>query len=536
MKPTRQRAGLTPLTQAFLGACFFGLLVWAYLPALRGGFIWDDDAYVTENQTLRNLSGLWEIWFDPSATPQYYPLVHTSYWIEHHFWGLNPLGFHLTNLGLHVFASLLLWRVLSVLQISGAWLAAALFACHPVQVESVAWVTERKNVLSAVFYFSAALAFFRFYELGAQKVSWRRAFFYGLAFFLYMAALLSKTITCSLPAALLLIIWWKSGTLRSRDFLAVAPMFMVGIVFSIGTVFLEQNHVGASGPEWLLSFAERVLIAGRALWFYIFKLIVPANLIFIYPRWQLAPHLWWQWLYPSAALLVLFSMWRFRALLGRGPLVAVLFFAGTLFPALGFVNVYPMRYSFVADHFQYLACVGVFVLFASGACRFPRLILIPVALLLVFLGLSRQQAAAYVDVKILWESTLRKNPSCWMAHNNLGMIFKEEGRIDEAVVHYREALRLNSEYPEAHYNLGIVSYQSKQIDDALFHFQAAVRLKPEDAEARNNLGATLRAKGRLDEAIFQFREALKLKPDYDLAWLNLARTIEIRRALSRGAF
>jgi hypothetical protein len=383
------------------------LVFLAYLPALRGGFIWDDDAYVTHNPTLHDLGGLQRIWFELGAVPQYYPMVHTTFWLEYHLWGLHPVGYHLINVLLHAAAAIFLWQVLLRLRIRGAWLAAVLFALHPVCVESVAWITERKNVLSAVFYFTAALAFLRFVALeepdGPNRLRW---YWYLGALVLFMAALLSKTVTCTLPAALLLVCWWKKGRVQRGEILPLLPFFALGVGLGLITAWMEKFHVGAQGAEWSLTFADRCLIAGRALWFYAGRLVWPAHLTFIYPRWKIEPEVWWQWLFPVAAVGVVAGLWLARRRIGKGPLVAVLFFAGTLGPALGFVNVYPMRFSFVADHFQYLASVGLITLCAVGLARMPRVM--PATLVVLLGALTWQQAGIYRNLETLWRDTLAR--------------------------------------------------------------------------------------------------------------------------------
>ena len=464
-----------------LGACSVALMLIVYLPALGGGFGWDDDAYVTNNLTLRSVRGLSQIWGQLTATPQYYPLTYSSFWLEYHLWGPNPLGYHVVNVLLHTLAAMLLWRVLVRLQLPGAWLAAGIFALHPVAVESVAWITERKNVLSAVFYFAAALAYLRWLDYRTTKI-------YLLSFALFMCALFSKTVTASLPAALLLVIWWKHGRIPGRDVRPLLPFFAAGAALGLVTSWLERTHVGANGPEWALSFFDRCLIAGRALWFYAGKLFWPTNLTFIYPRWQIDPGIWWQWLFPAAAIAVVMIPWSLRARIGRGPLVAVLFFAGTLFPALGFANVYPMRYSFVADHFQYLASTGLIVLAAAGLTRIVRPVPFAAVLLPLLLAvLTWKQSAIYADAKTLWQDTLAKNAASWMAHNNLGTILESEGRIDEAASHYAEALRLKPDHAEAHNNLGNTSYKKGLTDAAIGEYREAIRLKPDYATAYSNL-------------------------------------------------
>ncbi|MFZ0825885.1 MAG: tetratricopeptide repeat protein [Verrucomicrobiia bacterium] len=496
------------------------LVFLAYLPALHCGFIWDDDSYVTENLTLHDLGGLQRIWFQVGAVPQYYPMVHTSFWLEYHLWGLNPVGFHAINVLLHATAAILLWQVLRRLQIPGAWLAAILFALHPVEVESVAWVTERKNVLSAVFYFAAALCYLRFVEWGKTGAPNRlRWSWYGAALALFLAALLSKTVACSLPAALLLVCWWKKGRLQRGDVVPLLPFFALGVGLGLMTAWMEKTHVGAQGPEWSLTFADRCLIAGRAVWFYAGKLVWPAQLTFIYPRWEIQPEVWWQWLFPIAAIGAVAGLWLARRRMGRGPLVAVLFFVGTLGPALGFVNVYPMRYSFVADHFQYLAAVGLITLGAAGLARLPRLI--PATLVALLAALTWQQTGIYRNLDILWRDTLAKNPDCWLAHNNLGIYLYNEGRMEEAMDHYQKAIRINPNRFDTFYNLGAALAAEGRFDEAIANYHLALQINPNYAYALNNLGIALANQGRLDEAIPCYRQAIQIEPDFPGALNNL---------------
>ncbi len=515
------RGRMLPVWQ---GGLIVLLVFLAYLPALRGGFIWDDDDYVTQNPTLHDLGGLQRLWFKVGAVPQYYPVVHTTFWLEYHLWGLNPVGYHLINVLLHATAAILLWRVLLRLQIPGAWLAAVIFALHPVEVESVAWITERKNVLSAVFYFAAALACLRFVALkepgGPNRLRWS---WYLGALVLFMAALLSKTVTCSLPAALLLVCWWKKGRIQRGDVMPLLPFFVLGAGLGLMTAWIEKYHVGAQGAAWSLTLGERCLIAGRALWFYAGKLAWPVQLTFIYPRWTLETEAGWQWLFPIAAVGIMGGLWLARHRIGKGPLVAVLFFAGTLGPALGFVNVYPMRYSFVADHFQYLAGVGLIVLAAAGLNRAPRVI--PATLVVLLGALTWQQAGIYRDLETLWRDTLAKNPGCWLAHNNLGPLLRNQGRVEEAMEHYHQALQNNPNNAETLNNLGVALATKGRFDEAIENYRKAIRINPNSSGALNNLGAALTAKGRLDEAIENYRKAIQINPTYYEALDNLGTAL-----------
>jgi tetratricopeptide (TPR) repeat protein len=506
----------------------------AYLPAMRGGFVWDDDDYVVNNQTLRSPAGLASIWFQPGSVPQYYPLVHTTFWIEYHLWGLRPFGYHLVNVLLHAAVSLLLVAALRRLRVPGAWLAGAIFALHPVQVESVAWITERKNVLSGVFYMLAALAYFRFAPPDgdeSRSASPRR--WYALSLGLFVCALLSKTVAATLPAALLLVVYGRRGRLSRSDWLPLVPFLVLGAIAGYGTAWMERHSVGAQGEEWALSFPQRLLVAGRAPWFYASKLVWPSNLTFIYPRWRLAPGEFLQWLYPAAALAALAVLWVRRRRFGRGPLVAALFFVGTLTPALGFFDVYPMRYSFVADHFQYLAAAGLIALAAAGASRLvSALRRIPAArsaaiaalgaALLLLAGATWRRGHAYGDLETLWRDTIARNPGCWMAQHNLGLAYESRGDLQQAIVQYRKAVEIRPDLETSHFNLATVLARSGDIEGARRSFEEALRVRPDYPEALNNLGNVLILQGKVGEAIERYRRAVALDPGYASAHTNLA--------------
>ncbi len=553
-----------PSTRTLLGIGLIGLAcVVAYSTAMRGGFIWDDDAYVTQNDTLRSFDGLGRIWFEIGATPQYYPMVFTTFWLEYQTWGASPAGYHFINVVLHALSAVLLWFLLRKLSVPGAWLAAAIFALHPVHVESVAWITERKNVLSGVFYLASLTAFLRFAPIDAGERGGPRRFgMYWLALVLFICALLSKTVTCSLPAAILLIYWWKRGTLPRREVLAIVPMLAIGLATAALTVWLERHHVGAEGRDWTLTGIERTLVAGRAAWFYLGKLVLPFPLMFVYPRWDISQAVWWQYLFPAAVVVLLTVLRVLQRRIGRGPLTAALFFGGTLVPALGFIDVYPFRYSFVADHFQYLASIGPIVLIAAllskaldrFASRSPapargrgrkaaakeasKAPVVPAlakgVVLLVLVVLTARQGMIYRDIETLWRDTLARNPDAWLAHHNLAKILEARGELEAAAKHNRETLRLHPNDPDAHNNLAIVLTRQQKRDEALEHYNAALALKPDLAATHSNMAVLLLNLGRVDEAIHHFRKAIDFEVNHAGVYANLGLALRRRGDLDEA--
>ena len=499
----------------FLGLLLVAAIIFVYQPVWHAGFIWDDNAHVTK-PALRSLNGLAHIWTQLGATQQYYPLVHSVFWAGHRLWGDATVGYHLINILLHAVSALLLVKLLRQLKIPGAWLAAAIFALHPVEVESVAWISELKNTLSGVFYLGSALAY-----LGFDRN--RSGGNYALALGLFVLGLLSKTVIATLPAALLVVFWWQRGKLSwKQDVRPLLPFFVAGIGAGLFTAWVEGKYIiGAESSEFNFSIIERFLIAGRVTWFYLGKLFWPVNLVFVYPRWHVSPTVWWQYLYPGAALLLLGVLYWQRGR-WRGPLAGLLFFGGTLFPALGFFNVYPFRFSLVADHFQYLAGIGPIVLVAAGVStlfssfRERRRFWEPAlcgTLLAVLCVLTWRQSRTYQNDETLWRTTLARNPDSSLAHNNLGNFFLQNGRGDEAVEQFQKALEIEPRYALAHNNLGAAFYQLGQVDEAVTHYQKALEIEPRYAQAHNNLGIVLFQKGRVDEAIAHFQKALAIQPN-----------------------
>ena len=500
----------------------------AYQKAWHAGFIWDDDLYVTQNKLLTAPDGLSRIWFSLDSPSQYFPLTYTSFRFEYALWGAYPEAYHWGNILLHTANALLVWRLLWVLRIPGAWLAAAFFALHPVQVESVAWISERKNVLMGLFFLLALLAWVKFVEASSKE----RGKYYGLALFFYALALFSKTTACTLPAALLLILWLKKVRIDWRRLVQIGPFVVLGLGMGLVAMWWERYHQGTLDEFYGVGLPERFLVASRALWFYAGKLLWPANLVFSYPRWTISAGnpLDYAWLLATAVAVVLVYLGRHR--LGRGPIVAALFFVATLSPVLGFIMLYTFRYSFVADHYQYLACIGPLALAAAGITRavdffgqgkrFVQGALC--AALLVSLGvLSWRQCAMYVDLDTLWSTTIARNPDSWMAHNNIGITLARQGRTQEAIDHFNRALELNPHHDEADYNLANALLRLNREDEAVPHYEAALKINPRNTRAHFNLAAVLAHKGRAEEAIVHYNKVLETYPNDPVVHKNLEK-------------
>jgi tetratricopeptide (TPR) repeat protein len=541
LKPSSRSDGISPWWPRLAAVAILGATLLAYLPALGGGLLWDDGAHITSPR-LQSAHGLWDIWFRLGATQQYYPVLHTAFWIEHRIWADSVLGYHLANVVLHASAACLFALVLARLRPTGpgwpwpAWFAAAVFALHPVCVESVAWISEQKNTLSLVFYLLSALVYLQFDRD-------RRLGRYFLALGFFVLALLSKSVTATLPAALLLLLALRRPSLAfRRDIVPLLPWFAAGICSGLFTAWVERNFIGAKGEAFNLGLVERCFLAGRVVWFYLGKLFWPSPLAFIYPRWQVAGT--WAWSLGIVALAAAVAcLWAMRKW-SRAPLVALLFFVGSLVPALGFVNVYPFLFSYVADHFQYLACLGIIALVADGgadvarefcrhrlggaraAARFAA-IASGAAVLAVLFILTRRQSYHYRDAGALYEDTLAKNPGCWMAENNFGVYLMDRGEWDGSIAHLRRAVSLRPAYSDAHNNLGnALSKLPGHSAEAVSEFEEALRLEPGMAQAHANLGLALSNEpGRRGEGIAELRAALRGNednPDYARAHADLA--------------
>jgi tetratricopeptide (TPR) repeat protein len=533
LHPTDQGSqfSFSPRLQRWLWGLLLVLATFmAYQPAWNGKPIWDDAAYMITSPLPPAAEWLRRIWFSLASPSQYFPLTFTMFYIERGLWGFNPAGYHLVNILLHAANALLVWLVLARLRVPGAWLAAGIFALHPVQVESVAWIAERKNVLMGLFFLLTVLAWIRFLDEHCKR-PWRC---YVLALFFYALALFAKTTACTLPAALLLILWLEKMPVTWRRVAQVAPFVAMGFGMGMVTVWWEHYHQGTQGRLFEIAPVERVLIASRGLWFYAGKLLWPANLTFSYPRWTISasdPRAY-GWLLATVALGAV--IWRARRRAGRSVEVAAVFYAVTLSPVLGFFMLFTLLYSFVADHYQYLACIGPIALAGAGIQTLfgwigERSLVWERAfcgmLLAALFVVTWRQCRMYTDVETLWLTTLDRNPDCWLAQNDLGALLFEKGQVDQAIIRFRSSLAIYPDNAEAQNNLGAALDKKGQVDEAILRFRKAVALRPNFAEAYCHLGNALLRKGQVDHAILEIQKAVAVRPDFAQLYFILGNAL-----------
>ena len=523
------------------------LVAVSYFPAIRADFIWDDEI-VTTLKAIRDWGGIAELWFAPGSAylqgdvgeGHYWPLTYSTFWLEHKLWGLAPTGYHVVNILLHFANTALLWCLLLRLAVPGAWLVAAVFAVHPLHVESVAWIIERKDVLSALFYLIAVLGWIRFVEEPRRER-------YILVLVLFVAGLLSKSIVVTLPATLLIYHWWQWGRVTQTDLVRLIPFFLVALCITAADLSFYTSREPLSLGY---SPVERVLIAARALWFYAGKLLWPTELAVIYPLWDIGIGDPLAWAYVAACIAVAALLWFGRERLGRGPLVGVAFFAVTLSPVLGFVDYGYMQFSLVADRFQYLAGIGVMAVliggavhgvgrlasaFRVGACGLAVVVL-------AFLGaMTWQQAGIYRDEISFFSHIVSFNPEARDAHLNLASALAKADRAEEALAAARIAVEQRPDLAKAHTNLGVALMKLNHLKEAEEGLLRALELDPRHNLGHQNLGEVLRKQGRYDEAIASYRTVLESDPEFALAYagmgdalFRLGRYDEAIKSLSRA--
>jgi tetratricopeptide (TPR) repeat protein len=517
------KSSSVPWQTIFQALVIAASVLWIYWPALHGDWLWDDDLLVTDNPVVHDPSGLWNIWFEPGNLVDYQPLKVSVVWLQWQLWGNDTLRYHLTNVFLHMLSALLVWRLLSKFGLRLAWLGGLIFAIHPVQVESVAWIAELKNTLSLPPFLWAMCAFIDYEEHGKSKD-------YFLALGLFLVAMLCKPTMVIFPVVILLYAWWKTGRVGWSDVKASAPFFVVSLALGLVTVWFLHHHTMGEDAIPMGGFFSRLACAGLSLSFYFSKCFLPVGLLPTYPRWVVDPPTLAQFLPWPILLTVIFWFWTKRGSWGRHALLGLGFFLINLAPFVGFSAASYMAFTWVMDHVLYIPIIGLIGLVVAALGRMemlmpasfrPYSIGLGIVVLALLVFDSRGYAALYVDSKTLWTYEFQHNPEAYTAHNDLGSAFFHKGRLSEAMEQYELALQIKPDYVEEYNNIGVALLESGHVSEAMEQFEQALQIKPDYAEARNNLGSALQQAGRLNEAVEQFDLALKIKPDYASAHINL---------------
>ncbi|MBU1862095.1 MAG: tetratricopeptide repeat protein [Candidatus Omnitrophica bacterium] len=455
-----------------------------YLPSLYNDFIWDDDSYVYSNDTIKSPDGLHDIWFS-HKTPQYYPITFTSFLIEYALWHDNPCGYHVVNVLLHIINACLLFFIIQCLYPRVAFFVALLFAVHPIQVETVAWITERKNLLSLLFFLSATTQYIKFNQTEKYR-------YYTCMCIFFVCALLSKSISACFVFVPVLYAWWRTGTVRRKNILLSLPLLFIGLISALHTSYLELYKVGAYKFDWELSIFERVILAGRIFWFYIYQICLPINFMTFYPNWDINVSVLWQWLFPCSVIVAAFLLFYYRKILGRGVVALFLFYGISIFPVLGFLKVFPMiRFSYVADHFTYLSTPALFLLICSSVLflwdtiydrlyiryeREVRTFLVAMVIVITFHMALTSVALiqGYRNRFTFWETLIKKNPKAWMGYLSLGFDYYALDEKEHAVELFKQAIELNPACELAYLYLACHYYKTEHYDASFHYWNKAV--------------------------------------------------------------
>jgi hypothetical protein len=486
-RPARERKPFDWMK--LLGALVIAASVlWIYWPSLNGTWLWDDDYLLQKNDLIHDAEGLLSIWFSPTSLIDYFPLTVSLEWLEWQFWPNTPLCYHLTNVIFHTCSALLVWHLLGKLGLRFAWLGGLIFAIHPVMVESVAWMAEIKNTTSMPPFLLAACAWVD-YDRN------RRAEYYYLSLFMFLAATLCKTTMVMFPVVILLYAWWKHDRITWRDIGNSVPFFGISLAVGIALILLLRHGVGEETIP-LGGILSRLACAGTSLMFYFSRCVLPILMLPIYPQWKVNPAEPWEftpWLLFGGAI---YWLWTRRQAWARNVLFCLGFFLVNLVPFVGFRPISFMRFGWVMDHIIYLPILGLIGLAVAGLGQIDarldatrrRYLFAGIAVVAVmFLVGSHRYAKTFISSRAQWSYEVAIYPSAWPAHNNLGNALSDVGLLDQAGDQYRAALVLNPGYPEAHNNLGIILARTNHLPEAIAEFHKALVLCPGLESAQVNL-------------------------------------------------
>ncbi len=528
------------------------LIFIVYSPILPGTFVMDDERLTGGDNPLVNgnlTPGT--LWFGTDFT-----LATFGWWLERMAFGSNPAGYHVVDLLLHAASCLLLWRLLARLKIPGAWLAGALFAVHPVCVNSVARIAELKNTLSLPFFLLSFLTYLR-YEAAAlypgensaadkPRHPWSGPLWLTISLLTFVLALLAKSTAVTLPGVLLLCAAWQRKRLTRQDVFHTIPYFILSLAFGLMSIWFQKHQALPTTPLALApeTFWQRLATSGVVFWFYLGKAFVPVNLSVAYPPIQMEAGAWASYLPDLAIGITVLTCWKFRRAWGRHALFSLGCFAITLFPALGFFNAQYQTMWNVSDHLQYGSLPAVVALAAAALAVWVKELVLPMVvavLLTVLLILSFQRAQIFTSEENLVRDTLKKNPAAWAADNDLGTILAEKSDYGGAIQEFVLSLQDHPNNVDGLMNLGHALSLIGQYGAADAQFQTALMIDPGAAALHKAYAEALYLQGKKTEACHQLQWATVLQPDpqseMELAsWLyadgDLRRAVnEFRRVL-----
>lgn len=461
------------------------LVVAVYATTFRAGFVYDDFLLLVDNPFVAARDGLSRIWTS-TRQPDYFPLTVTSFWLEWRLWGHRPAGYHGTNVTLHLGGALLLWRLLLRLRVPGAWLAALLFAVHPVSVASVAWISERKNTLSLLFF---ALAFNLFVDSEEGR---HGRFLYWSAFVAFVLGLLAKTSGVTLPLVMVAAVAWRRGGWNRADVIRAVPFLAASGILGAATIWF-QHHRAMNGTTMALPLLDRIGNAAGALWLYACKALVPLQVGVVYDPWT----------GPRAGLLrslavvgvvtVAAAVWAARRRLGAGLLLAAGAYILLLVPVLGFIEMALIRHTPIADHWQYLALPAAMAAVAAGLTRCAEkargvlgraTVGGTVVLIACLCARSAARATVYSDDESLWRHAVAVAPGSAYAHANLGNELFQRGRREEARPFLLRAIRLDPRHATALHQLASIALEQQNVEVAVDRLERALEAEPAYVEAR----------------------------------------------------
>lgn len=492
-----------------------------FAPGLGNGFVhWDDYEYIGRNPLLVRPDGLVRIWTG-FETPQYYPLTFSTFWLEFRLWGVWPGGYYLVNVLLHAANALLVFLLMRSVgaERGTAWLVGALFAVHPLQVGSVAWLPERKNVLAMFWALLAALAYLR-------NARTREPGYYAAAIGAFALALLSKTAVVTLPLSLMAAEWLVLGKRGWRPFVRSLPLLALAGAAGLITIMVERR-----GAPVTAELGPQPLVAAAALWAYIGKVLWPATLLPLYPEWDTAAGGSAWWLPAFALVVVAAAVWRSRGALGELPVWGLAHFVALLLPSLGLIPFGFLLKSPIGDQLVYFALPGLVLALVcwgaslgrallSAGLRRPLAYAVGGALLFALGAKTVAQVQLWHDGERLWSHQLAHDPRCTLAWNNLGAAQGAAGKLAEALRSHRNAVMLAPNSPMTRVNLGITLRKLGRLDEAVDQFRALTASAPRDPAAWFNLGWTLALIGRNEDACAAYAEAVRLNPRYVEAYVN----------------